>query len=105
VRTPPSRTPIAAPEPAIAPRIPSALLRSAPSANVTETIEKTDGERIAPAAPWSSRVTMSISGEVANPARSENRANAARPTMKSMRRPSRSPMRPPRSRKPPNVRA
>ena len=33
--------------------MPSALLRSAPSANVTEMIEKTDGARIAPAAPWS----------------------------------------------------
>ena len=35
VRMPPSSTPIAAPEPAIAPRMPSALLRSAPSSKVT----------------------------------------------------------------------
>ena len=55
VRTPPSNTPIAAPEPAIPPRMPSALLRSEPSANVTETMENTDGERIAPAIPWRKR--------------------------------------------------
>src|SRR5256886_12876983 len=51
VSTPPSRRPIAAPEPAIAPRTPSALLRSDPSSNVTDTIEKTDGDNTAPAAP------------------------------------------------------
>jgi hypothetical protein len=42
---------MAAPLPAIAPRIPSALLRSEPSWNVTVTIEKTEGDKIAPAAP------------------------------------------------------
>jgi hypothetical protein len=51
VSTPPRSRPIAAPLPAIAPRIPRATLRSDPSLNVTETMEKTDGDRIAPAAP------------------------------------------------------
>ena len=51
VSTPPTSSPIAAPPPAIAPRIPSALLRSDPSSNVTVTIEKTDGDRTAAAAP------------------------------------------------------
>ncbi len=89
----------------MAPRMPSALFRSEPSLKSTETIEKTDGESTAPAAPCRSRATISISGDVESPARSENAANEARPIMKIMRRPSRSPMRPPRSRNPPNVSA
>jgi hypothetical protein len=105
VRTPPASTPMAAPEPAIAPRMPSALLRSEPSRKVTETIEKTEGERIAPASPWSARNAMSIPEEVARPHASEKTAKAPRPTMKSHRRPRRSPTRPPRSRKPPKVSA
>ena len=35
-------------------------------AKVTSVIEKTDGERIAPAAPWSRRAMMSISEDVDN---------------------------------------
>ena len=68
VRMPPSRTPMAAPEPAIAPRMPSALFRSAPSRKVTSVIEKTDGERIAPAAPWRRRIAISIPEETREPA-------------------------------------
>ena len=64
-------TPIAAPEPAIAPSTPSALFRSAPSSNVTSVIEKTDGERIAPAAPWQSRKATSAAADHASPQRSE----------------------------------
>ena len=102
---PPSRTPIAAPEPAIAPSTPSALFRSAPSSNVTVTIENTDGERIAAAAPWSIRATTSTPAVQASPQSSENAQKAASPTMKTMRRPRMSPARPPSSRKPPNVSA
>jgi hypothetical protein len=105
VRTPPSSTPIAAPDPAIAPRIPSALLRSDPSSNVTETIENTDGARIAPAVPWSARAAISIPSFCASPQRSENAAKRASPAMKIFRRPRRSPERPPSRRNPPNVSA
>ncbi len=105
VNTPPSSTPMAAPEPAMPPRMPSALLRSAPSAKVTSVIEKTDGERIAPAAPCRSRATMSISDDVESPARSEVTRKSARPAMKTRRLPSRSPMRPPSRRNPPKVSA
>ena len=106
VRTPPRSTPIAAPEPAIAPRMPSALFRSAPSAKVTSVIEKTDGERIAPAAPCSEPRDDQHRGRGARgPRAARSRAKSARPTMKRLRRPSRSPMRPPSSRKPPNVSA
>ena len=49
VRTPPRRTPAAPPEPATAPQMPSALLRSAPSLKVVATIESAAGEsRAAP---------------------------------------------------------
>ena len=51
VSTPPSSTPTAAPLPPSAPQIPSALLRSAPSVNVVETIESAAGEMIAPPSP------------------------------------------------------
>ena len=105
VKTPPRSTPIAAPEPAIAPRIPSALFRSAPSRKVTDVIEKTDGESAAPASPWSARAPISIPAETERPQRSEKSAKDARPAMKSFRRPSTSPIRPPRSRNPPKVSA
>ena len=96
---------MAAPEPAIAPRIPRALFRSEPSAKVTETIEKTDGASAAPASPCKARIPISIPDEVESPQSSEVRAKSASPAMKSFRRPSRSPMRPPSSRNPPNVSA
>ena len=48
--TPPISTPIAAPEPAIAPsEDPERLVPLAPSAKVTSTIENTEGARMAPA--------------------------------------------------------
>jgi hypothetical protein len=72
---------------------------------VTETIEKTEGERIAPASPCSARKAINMPEEVARPHASEKSAKAPRPTMKSQRLPRRSPTRPPRSRKPPNVSA
>src|SRR5262245_8399303 len=64
---PPSSTPIAAPEPAIAPRMPSALFRSGPSSNVTNVMEKTEGDRMAAAAPWSARAAISMPSEVEKP--------------------------------------
>ena len=70
---PPSRTPIAAPEPAIAPSTPSALFRSAPSSNVTVVIENTDGERIAAAAPWSMRAIDEHAGRPGEPAEQRER--------------------------------
>src|SRR4051812_11389849 len=46
-----------------------------------------------------------MAGEVAKPQRSEKTEKRTSPTMKTRRRPSRSPERPPSSRKPPNVSA
>lgn len=78
---------------------------SEPSAKVTVTIENTDGESIAPAVPWSVRAAISIPSEVEKPQGSENPANETSPTMNSRLRPSMSPSRPPRRRKPPKVSA
>ena len=47
VRMPPNRTPAAPPAPATAPQMPSARLRSAPSANVVVMIDSAAGETIA----------------------------------------------------------
>src|SRR6266508_3773316 len=70
VSTPPARTPIAAPEPAVA-----------------------------PGSPCSARKAINMPEEVARPHASEKRAKAPRPTMKSQRLPRRSPTRPPREQK------
>ena len=47
VRMPPSSTPAAPPAPATAPQMPSARLRSEPSANVVVMIDSAAGETIA----------------------------------------------------------
>ena len=54
-QTPPASTPTAAPEPPIAPQMPSALLRSAPSSKVVVMIESAAGEMIAAPKPWTAR--------------------------------------------------
>ena len=63
----------------MAPSTPSALFRSAPSSNVTVVIEKTDGERIAAAAPWSIRATTSTPAVHASPQSSEKRTEGDEP--------------------------
>ena len=59
VSTPPSRTPAAPPEPATAPQTPSALLRSAPSANVVVTSDSAAGDSSAAPRPCTARAMMS----------------------------------------------
>ncbi len=103
VRTPPSRTPAAPPEPATAPQTPSALLRSAPSLKVVATIERAAGERIAAPSPCTARAAISWPGLAARPPASEASAKRISPPMKRRRRPSRSASRPPSRRKPPKV--
>ena len=55
VRMPPSRTPAAPPAPATAPQMPSARLRSEPSAKVVVMIASAAGETIAAPSPWIAR--------------------------------------------------
>ena len=103
MRTPPASTPTAAPEPPIAPQIPSALLRSAPSSNVVVTIESAAG-------------VMTRRAEALDGARDDQHALRPREAaeergdredddadQEDAARPSRSAARPPSSRKPPNV--
>ena len=103
VRMPPSSTPAAPPAPATAPQAPSALLRSAPSLKIVETIESAAGEMIAAPRPCAARAAMSWPSVLANPAASEATAITPSPIMKMRRRPSRSASLPPSSRKPPKV--
>ena len=76
VSTPPRSTPAAPPEPATAPHTPIALLRSAPSANITVTSESAAGESSAAPRPCTARAAISMPGEVANPPASEASANS-----------------------------
>ncbi len=105
VSTPPISTPTAAPLPPIAPQMPSALFRSAPSSKVVETIESAEGERIPAPSPWTARAAISIPSEVERPQVSDASVKRTTPPMKMRRRPSRSAARPPRSRNPPKVSA
>ena len=103
VSTPPASTPTAAPEPPIAPQIPSALLRSAPSSKVVMMIESAAGEMIAAPRPCTARAAISTPSDQARPQRSDAIVKTTTPTRKTRRRPKRSAARPPSSRKPPNV--
>ena len=103
VRIPPRSTPAAPPAPTTAPQIPSARLRSAPSANVTVMIDSAAGDTIAAPRPWAARAASSHSSDCAIPPANEASENSTNPSMNIRRRPSRSAMRPPSSRKPPKV--
>ena len=103
VRKPPSRTPAAAPLPETAPQTPSAMLRSRPSAKVVVRIESAAGASSAPPRPCVARKAISDASDHAKPASSELTVKRAMPAMKRRRRPSRSAIRPPSSRKPPNM--
>jgi hypothetical protein len=103
VRMPPSSRPNAPPPAAIALHTPSALVRSSPSAKVVVMIESAAGETSAPPRPCNARAATSQVSEVARPFNSEANEKIATPQRKSLRRPKRSPARPPSSRKPPNT--
>ena len=100
---PPSSSPNAPPPAAIALHTPSALVRSSPSANVVVMIDSAAGETSAPPRPCSPRVAMSQLSVVARPLSNEAIEKIATPQRNSLRRPKRSPARPPSSRKPPNT--
>ena len=76
---PPTSHAAVAPTPPIAAQMPSALLRSAPSANVVVTIDSAVGVMIAAAMPCTTRAAISASTEPANPQASEASANSAVP--------------------------
>ncbi len=103
VRIPPSSTPAAPPAPATAPQMPSARLRSAPSANVTVMIDSAAGETIAAPRPCTARAAINHPSDWAIPPANEASENTTKPSMNMRRRPRRSAIRPPSRRNPPKV--
>ena len=101
VSAPPSSTPAAPPLPETAPQMPSARLRSRPSAKVVIRIDSAAGETSAAPRPWSARKAISEPSDHARPSSRELAVKIASPTMNRRRRPSRSAIRPPRSSTPP----
>jgi hypothetical protein len=102
VSTPPRMAPAAPPLPATAPQMPSALFRSGPSANSVITSARAAGETSAAPSPWVPRAMTSHSADCARAPASEAAVNSTSPAMNMRRRPIRSAIRPPSSRKPPN---
>ena len=103
VSAPPMIRPTAPPPAAIALHTPSALVRSLCSVNVVVMIDSAAGESSAPPSPCRPRPTISIVEVCARPFSSEAAENSATPATNSRLRPSRSPARPPSSRKPPKI--
>jgi hypothetical protein len=103
VIAPPRTRPTALPPIAIAAHTPSAFARSAPSLNVVEMIASAAGEMNAAPRPCSARAAISEPSFCASPSSSDAMVKTTRPARKKRFRPSRSPTRPPRSRKPPKT--
>ena len=82
--------------------MPSARLRSGPSANVVIRIDRPAGANSAPPSPCSARKAISEPSDQEMPHRSELTENTARPAMNTRRRPKTSARRPPSSSTPPN---
>ncbi len=102
VRTPPSSTPAAPPLPEAAPQMPSARLRSAPSAKVVIRMDSAAGANSAPPRPCSARKAISEPSDQDTPHSSDAPEKRARPMMNRRRRPKMSASRPPSSSAPPN---
>src|SRR4051812_3732515 len=100
-RKPPSSTPPAPPDPEAAPPMPSARLRSRPSANVVMRIERPAGANSAPPSPCRARNPISDPSDQETPHSKELIEKIVRPAMKTRRRPKTSARRPPRSSTPP----
>ena len=102
-RNPPSTRPTAPPPTAIAAQTLIAFARSAPSANVVVMIESAAGAMSAAPRPCRPRQKMRTSELGASPFRSDATVKITTPMRKIRLRPTRSPARPPSSRKPPKT--
>ena len=80
MRTPPASTPTAAPEPPIAPQMPSALFRSGPSSKLVVMIESAAGVMIAAPRPWTARAMISTPSDQASPHTNDAIVKTATPT-------------------------
>ncbi len=98
-RTPPRIGPSARARPDIEPNTPMARARSAGSGKVLAVIASATGLSIVPPTAWSARAAISQPMPGARPHSSEPSPKAARPVWKTRRRPSRSAVEPPRTRK------
>ncbi len=105
VSMPPSRSPTAAPAPDNALKMPKAFGLSAGSVKVTLSSESAAGASSAANSPWATRAATSISKLPAAPPTTDAAAKPIRPVMKVVRRPNRSPSRPPSSSRLPNAKA
>ena len=94
---------MAAPAPDIAAYTANARLRGGPAGNVVVMSERAVGEAMAAPSPCSMRAPIIWPSLCAMPPSSEATAKITTPAMKTLRRPSRSPMRPPSSSRPPNA--
>jgi hypothetical protein len=103
VRKPPASRPIEPPPEATKAKTPSALARSAGAGNSVTMIAMITEEATAPPMPWTKRAEISSPWLSATPQRAEAAVNSARPAMKTLRRPTRSPSRPASSRKLPKA--
>ena len=104
MRMPPSTSPVAPPAAVIAAKTAIARWRAGPSGKVVTTSESAVGEAIAAPSPWTTRAAINSVGLPARPPASDETAKRPTPIMSIRRRRSRSPRRPPSSRKPPKVR-
>ena len=82
-----------------------AFVRSLISVNVTAMMERVTGAKRAANAPPAPRAMIRISGFGASPPIAEAEANPMSPMKSDRFRPKKSPMRPPRSSRPPKVNA
>src|SRR3954462_3075530 len=105
VSRPPSSRPIAAPPPAMAPKMPNALARSDGSVKVVVSRPSAAGASSAPKTPCDARALTSTPKLPAAPPIAEATAKPIRPAMKVRLRPKRSPMRPPSRSSEPNASA
>jgi len=103
VRRPPSTSPTAPPPAAIELQIPSAFVRSRPSANVVITIESAAGETRAAPSPWSARPPTSVAALGAIPFNRDASVKTTTPATNRRCRPIRSAARPPSRRNPPKT--
>ena len=91
---PPTIWPTAPAAPTVAPKNPIARCRSWP-AKLAWIVASTCGNIIAAARPWNTRNTIRAGAFGAKPHATEHTVNAAMPDRNSVRRPNRSPSRPP----------
>jgi hypothetical protein len=80
-----------------------ALACSAGSRNIVTMIPRITLDVSAPPVPWRKRAATSVPCDCATPQSSDAKVNSAMPIRKIRRRPTRSPTRPARSSRPPNV--